>query len=628
MARMSRENKQRLRHYQQQVEISRKWRKDEGFESLWQRMVDLYRGRQFAVSNDADEDRILVNISFSTINVIYPSISVNHPRINVLANDPMNEDRSLYVQAIMNYWWTHFGFHTPFREAIKDFLIIGHGWVKVGWKYKESEQPLDEEGVFSEYEARIAERDAYAAENPDMAASLPTDDQIASDIVSTRTVAIEDRPVIERVSPFDMFVDFEATSLQDARWIAQRMVKPLDEVRKDRRYKASARANLQGTTDITGALNFTESQRKRFGDQTVRVVLWEHYDLVHNVMCVYAEGCDEYLVEPRTIPFNFGAPFVMARNYDVPDCFYPMGDLEMIEPLNQELNKTRSAMMNYRKRYARKYLIKESAFGPEGRQALESSDDNVVVPVVEDIPFSDVIAPMPQIPISADLFNWSQTTISDVMQVSGVSEYQRGSAPETRRTATEAALIQDATNARVNDKLAVIESFITEVARKVLALAQQFLTGEQVARVVGKGGQQVWLPFNRDDVLGEYDFTVEAGSTSPNNEQERRQKALALAQTMMPFVQTGVVDPIALAKYLLQEGFQVRAVEKFIRPDALMMLQAQAAQMGVQPVAGGAGPDAPQIDPRSLLASQQGDQLATGPQLEGQVGVDIPGVRA
>ena len=43
----------------------------------------------------------------------------------------------------------------------------------------------------------------------------------------------------------------------------------------------------------------------------------------------------------------------MLRNYDVPDYFYPMGDLESIESLQLELDKTRSQMMNARKRYAR-----------------------------------------------------------------------------------------------------------------------------------------------------------------------------------------------------------------------------------------------------------------------------------
>jgi hypothetical protein len=38
--------------------------------------------------------------------------------------------------------------------------------------------------------------------------------------------------------------------------------------------------------------------------------------------------------------------------------------------------------------------------------------------------------------------------------------------PEIRRTATEAAIIQDAANARVSDKLAIVEKSIGDCGRR------------------------------------------------------------------------------------------------------------------------------------------------------------------
>ena len=93
-----------------------------------------------------------------------------------------------------------------------------------------------------------------------------------------------------------------------------------------------------------------------------------------------AKDTDEFLVDPMPMPYAYGQPFVMLRNYDVPDHFYPMGDLEAIESLQLELDKTRSQLMNARKRYARKYLYHERSFGPEGREALESDDDGQACP--------------------------------------------------------------------------------------------------------------------------------------------------------------------------------------------------------------------------------------------------------
>ena len=85
--------------------------------------------------------------------------------------------------------------------------------------------------------------------------------------------------------------------------------------------------------------------------------------------CVFADGAtDGFLITPTKMPYAFGHPFLMLRNYEVPDDFYPMGELEQIEPLQLELNETRTQMLNHRKRYARKYLYMEDAFDDVGHQ--------------------------------------------------------------------------------------------------------------------------------------------------------------------------------------------------------------------------------------------------------------------
>ena len=88
-----------------------------------------------------------------------------------------------------------------------------------------------------------------------------------------------------------------------------------------------------------------------------------------------------------------------------------------------------------------------------------------LVPVVdENKPLSEVVVPMPQTPLSPEIYNLSSIIEQDINTVSGVSEYARGSMPEIRRTATEASIIADAQNARAADKLATIEISIGHVS--------------------------------------------------------------------------------------------------------------------------------------------------------------------
>jgi len=532
MARIS--NSDLLARYKGHVSKSKRWRREENFDDTWRRLIDIYRGRHYQYATD--EDRLLVNIAFATVNVINPSISVNYPRIAVNARKAEDAARAIITEAVVNYWWKHYKVKPHFRRAVKDFLIVGHAWLKVGYRYVE-EEDIDYEGD----------------------SSTVSDDNLITPTIIVR----EDRPFVERVSPFDMYVDPDATSEEDMRWISQRIRRPLKEIKADKRYSLAARNDCSPTT-VSRYVD--EPDRKKTWDESHQYAdIWEFYDLKAGTMCVFADGGSQFLIKPTKMPYAFGHPFVMIRNYDIPDHFYPIGDLEAIEPLQHELNETRTQMMNHRKRFSRKYLFKESAFDSDGRSALESDYDNVMVPVAGDENLSNVVVPFPSIITPPEFYNQSNMIQADVEQISGVTEYQRGGLPEIRRTATEAAIMQDAANARAADKLATIEGSIAAIAERLVQLSQQYMTGEQVARVVGQDGETAWVTFDRDFIAGGFDFEVEAGSTAPVNESFRRQMALQMVDAMAPFAGAGIINMQKLASHVLQFGFGVKTPEEFLQ---------------------------------------------------------------
>ena len=81
MARTS--NREIITKYRNKIEQSRRWRREENYDDTWTRMIDMYRGKHYKMSSE--EDRLLVNMAFATINVIAPSVSVNYPKITVNA---------------------------------------------------------------------------------------------------------------------------------------------------------------------------------------------------------------------------------------------------------------------------------------------------------------------------------------------------------------------------------------------------------------------------------------------------------------------------------------------------------------------------------------------------------------
>jgi len=566
-------------------------------------MVNLYRGRQYR--GMATGDRLLVNIAFSTINTLAPAVSIGRPKINVNPRKPEDADKAIVTESIINYWWQHYHCQTEFQRAVKDYLILGHGWVKTGYRFVE-ESKLD----------NIQDTADEAA------AKEPADD------VESMLIIREDRPFLERVDPFEMFVDPDGCSMQDIRWIAQRTRRPLKDVRNDARYNYAARQEVGATVyQKYGDLNVNMNYTTTYGDQNpdeAYADVYEYYDIETGEMCVFSSsGSDKFLVKPTKMPYVFGHPFVMLRNYEIPGFFYPMGELEAIEPLQYELNETRTQMMNHRKRYSRKWLAMESAFDDFGRQMLASDDDNVIVPVKGSENLSNVVVPMPALINPPEFYNQSALIQNDIDRVSGVSEYQRGAIPETTRTAREAAIIAEAGNARVAEKLVNIENTIAIAAANLIMLAQQFLTGEQTIRIVGTENAPVWLTFDKDYISGEFDYTVEAGSTAPRNEAFRRDMALQMVAALQPFAQQGLVDLPKLAEYVLGVGFGVKNPGQFLtNPQDQPQAQGQPAMSPDQMALAGQGlppgmtPDQQEAQlPPGFLP--QGDIQGPGPQVQG-----------
>ncbi|CAB4151381.1 Portal protein [uncultured Caudovirales phage] len=554
---------EQLASYRQHIETSKKWRKDDGHDALWKRLIDLYKGKHY--DHFSNEDRMLINISFSIINVIAPAVAVNYPKITVNAQKPENAPHAVVAEAVVNYWWKYMAVREEFRRAVKDLLIVGHGWIKTGYRFVE-EGAISESGE-SDYSDPITGGESTAV-----------------------SVITQDAPFAERVSPFDVFIDADSTNMHDAKWIAQRIRRPIKEVNTDKRYNKVAREEVQ----VMAVSRYSDdpSQRKVYDKNYGYAEIWEYYDIRSKTMCVFAEGGKSFLVKPQKMPYAFGHPFVMLRNYDVPDSFYPIGDLEQIEPLQKELNETRSQMMNHRKRFSRKYLYKESAFDQFGRTALESDDDNVMVPVVSDEPLPNVVSAFPTTMSPPEFYSQSDLIENDINRITGLPEFMSGGIPEIRRTATEISAVQDAANARTADKLAIVETSISAVAKRMLMLAQQFMTGKQVTRIVGKDGEPFWVEYDRTYLEGEFDFEVVGGSTQPHNEAARRQMALQMVDAIAPFAGSGIINMPELASYVLQFGFNVKNPEKFVQaPPPPAPAAGGPPPEGGQPPQGGMPPD-------------------------------------
>ena len=617
--------KDMLAKYMMRVKAAKEWRDSEGYDKTWKRLRDYYRLKMASPYDDSDS--IVVAIAFATINVIAPSVAINHPKVTVTPRDEEHDDAATIIEAVVNYWWRHNHYRADFRMAVKDYLVYGHGWLKVGWRYTEDERPMEAHEQQAMAVGMQQQAEQYAADVPDAAHLLPTDQQIHENLPDTAIEVTEDAPFCERISPFDVFVDPESTSMLDCKWIAQRLVLPLERVQKDEKYGPNRR-KLKSDNSLRW---FNENQKAHIPDEAGRVTLWEFYDIEAETLCVFADQQDVgYLVDPQEFTYKYGHPFVMLRNYEVPDQFYPIGEIEAIQPLQDELNETRSAMVGARRLDIAKYMYHEGAVDDQGLDALTSNVPYTAVPIKDEVPLIDAIMAFPRNAANSELYRQhSEVILGDMDRVTGINEYQRGALPEVRRTATEASIIQDAANARASDKLAQVEEFASDVSRHLVQLAQTYMTSEQVAVTIGMDGTKVWTPFTPEDIQGEFLFAVEAGSTQPQNETFRRQQATQMMQMIGPLLGSGFINVPALLTHVLREGFGIKNPEKFVQAPPPQIDPATGMPIA-DPNAAQGGP--PGMDPNAqqppMDPAQAADpQLSGGPQPPPGPGSPQPGIQ-
>ena len=576
-------NEDYLSFMRDELKRSRRWRinKSNNYDQAWRRYISLYKGEHYDAKSGTDQ--LTVNMIFATLNVMGPAVAINNPKFVVNARTPDSAPQAIITEEVLNYLWRTHKYQRDFRLAVDDFLMVGHGWVKTGYKF-------------------VKEPEVKAAETPEdgnddgSEEGIDDRDDVEGNVESEMHVD-DDRPFIERISPFDMFVDPDARHPKEMRWIAQRTWRAVQDVSVDSRYSTTNRKRVSSSSwsrwDSEDGDGRSSGDSRQTTDKPDKGAIGyaeiiEFYDIKRNRVSTFAmDGTGDvqdsgFLIKPEKMPYANGQPFTMLRNYEIPDHFYPMGDVQQIESLQMELNETRNQMLNYRKKFRRAWVYSKDLFDRDGVQALESDQDNVMVPVMGDGDPSSAIAPVPAAITPPEFFDQSAMISNDLDRVSGVSDYQRGAQTAIKRTATEAAMIQDAANSRAQDRLAKIERTLSEIAANVVGLMQQYVTGDKVARI-STMPVKAWINYDNDRIQGKFDFEVQGGSTEPQNETFRRQSAMQLVDVSMPFMQAGVVNEPALYHELLQKGFGVKDAQRLIKPPEQQQQGPPEQQQGPPP---------------------------------------------
>lgn len=511
-------------------------------EMKWEESYEMYMGEAWSRNpDDPTADISNINLAFSTINTLIPFVADEDPQFLVFPySGDSTPDNAKLLESFLNRLWQSSDVRgqESLGNSAFDWLLYGDGFVKIGYEIKM--------------------KDIY--------------DAIGDKVENRVDIA---RFSVNRISPWDIWIDPYADGLNNARWICQRITLPISELRSDSRYKLPSNDDEQiGWIDTD---NIDPEDRLRLDDVDTAewVSIYEFYDLRENWMMAFTAG-GEHAV--RYIE-HIQCPIIQMSNYRIPSSPYHMGELEQMRSLQIELNKTRSQMMTHRRRNVAKWVVRSQLMNTEAEEAMKSSRINEIVPIDAAEPIEHLIQYVAPQPISQDSYAMDAQLRSDINEITGVNEYLRGMPQNISRTATEASIIEGATNIRTRHKLLAVErtaqqigQMLLDIVRDVLPLTDfeemsQYVTGreaERINRAIGAENPMTDIIFTPTPEIfeGRYEVRVERGSTELRNPMVRAQQLQGIVSVMLNatplLMQMGVPFNIQklLALWLETEGIE------------------------------------------------------------------------
>lgn len=499
-----------------------------------------------------------VNVCLPHMTLIENSIISDSPQFTVWASsagdmaNPSPEQlediasKESIAGACLSHFWFRTNANRETADAKRNAIRIGKGFVKVAWSSMyESFTLTDEESALETIDLIDAAAEV-AAEN---GVELPSIEEFEQEAAANATgeLRVANEPFLAYVSPYNIRVPHTARYLDDAEWVAEKIVLRKDFVEDNEMYKPFFKAGgeLQNTSLANGAVP-TSSDSAESEKYFEEVEIWEFYDLINHRMVHLQLDGDMPLLD-SDIPWSHRKPpYAEYNNYSVnPDDFWGFGELDNIAAIQIQIGEIVRAQLADVKRAGNKYWLKKQYVTPEIVELLNKDRSDIVIPIALTGADSlqDVMMNVPRQGAPAEVWEMKIILENDIRTQLGLNEFQTGGGGADRKSATEVAAIDGSGTIRIQDKIRSADRGDAQAAQLLLLLCQEFLDEETLIRI---GGPEAGTLFKLEpgDIDGDMAVRVEAGISTSSNPAVQAKRSMELLE-LMPLILENAQNPAA-----------------------------------------------------------------------------------
>jgi hypothetical protein len=311
--------------------------------------------------------------------------------------------------------------------------------------------------------------------------------------------------------------------------------------------------------------------------------VWQIWSKTDGLVYTICDGYPDFLEEPREpdvyieqfFPWFAFSPNVLDDDEDP----FPPSDVELIRPMQDEMNRSREGLREHRFANRPKVVAPAGILSDTDKRKLQDHEANAIIELQALAPGSkveDVLQAFRGSPIDPNLYE-TGSIFEDVLRVLGQQEANLGGT--NGATATENSIAessrQDSQGSDVDD-LDTMLSRLARAAGQVLLLEMSIATVRQIAGPGAAWPEEV----DRETAAEEIFLITEAGSAGRPNQASELQK---IERIVPLYVQTPGLSPHWLARRLLRALDDEAEVEDALAPGSPSIIALNGIVQRMQP---------------------------------------------
>lgn len=500
---MSLTEKERLNVWRNRINWARKKRED------YLKNYDLFKsyfiGDQVSL-NQTSIEIIVINLIYSHIKATLPLLYFQNPHFYLSPTRDEFENSALIAESVINYLAKKQKLKREIRLSTLDALFL-IGICKTGYDPIFAVNPNKGKPVL----AGVAEDGSNVhVIDPDSGQPLFEPDELL----------IKEDFFSKRISPKNMLFDPEYKNfLEDHNWIAEEVIERLDDVKDNEYFKKSIRDDLKESHNAENEVFYTSGNTKltEVQDDLKRIKLIHIYDFRDEKFRIFAEGQNNedlgFLYEDDVPDGMDLHPYSILKFTEIPDEWYPLPEMKILRPIQDEINKATGIIVGHAKKFLRKYGYETGAFASEQeKEKFKEPEDGMMVEF--NVNKIDKLVALPDATLDPASLEFLNRFHLYFWQTAGRTEQERGQV-ERRKTMFESSQIEKYGQLRNQDNMSLIEDFAVDICKKKLDQLQANMRVPLATQISGPIGKFWQEGITKEQIIGDMDINIDIGSTSP-----------------------------------------------------------------------------------------------------------------